>query len=448
MNSTEEYLQGSGMLLQIHELIRPSFPTGIIFALMGIILLIISSAMISAAEVAFFSLSAKDISQLKNSPNKNERLIIAMVEKPRELLATILIANNFVNVSIIIIFYYITLSIFDFSHYPVIGFILQVIVVTGFLVLFGEVLPKVYSAQNNLKVSRAMVYPVLFLEKLFYPFSYLLISSTGFIEKRLNKKYNHRTSLEEINHAIEMTADEKTSRQEINILKGIVKFGNTPSKEVMKARTDVVAVESTKNFMDLMKVVRESGYSRIPIYKGTLDNVIGILYSKDLIVHSEREKDFHWQQLMRPTFFIPETKKIDSLLKDFQSRKTHIAVVVDEYGGTTGIITLEDIMEEVIGDIKDEFDELHEIKFHKDANDNFTFEGKTSLNDVCKMMNLKTDVFDDVKGDADSLAGLVLQISGKMPEMNEEVHFKKFLFTVLSVDKRKIDKVSVKILQS
>lgn len=444
MNSGEGYCHQC-ILLQIGSLIKQPFSAGILLVVVIILLLIICSALISAAEVAFFSLSSKDLSQLKNNPSKADKILIGLVEKPRELLATILISNNFVNVSVVILFYYITLIIFDFSHFPVLGFILQVLAVTGFIVLFGEVIPKVYSAQNNLKVARLMTYPLFVLEKIFYPISYVLIASTNVIEKKLLRKNNHTASLEEINHAIDMTVDEKTSKQEINILKGIVKFGNTTVKEIMKARTDVIAVEHNTNFQNLMKVVKDSGYSRIPVFKDTLDHVEGVLYSKDLIAHTDTDKDFNWQQLLRPPFFVPETKKIDMLLKDFQSKKTHLAVVVDEYGGTAGIVTLEDIMEEVIGEIKDEFDELHEIKYTQEGG-SFIFEGKTMLNDLCKVMNLKQNAFDKIRGDADSLAGLVLELSGKMPKVNEEIKYQKYIFTVLSADSKRILKVKVTIL--
>lgn len=432
------------VLLQMDRILIQPFSADIFWALFFILFFICCSATVSAAEVAFFSLSAKDISALKNSPSKLEKLIVILVEKPRELLATILVANNFVNVSIVILFYYITTSLFDLTAHPVLSFILEVIIVTGFIVLFGEVLPKVYSSQYNMKVARFTAYPLMILEKIFYPISFVLISSTNIIERKVAKKNSHHASLEEIHHAIDMTVDAKTSKQEIKILKGIVQFGNTSVKEVMKARTDVVAVELNTSFQQLMKVVKESGYSRVPIYKSSLDSIVGVLYTKDLIAHSERETNFHWQQLIRPTFFVPETKKIDSLLKDFQNKKKHLAVVVDEYGGTAGIITLEDIMEEVIGEIKDEFDEVQEIPFTREG-DSFIFEGRVSLNDVCKVMNLKEDIFDKLKGDADSLAGLVLQLSGKMPMQDEEVKYLQFIFKVLSVDKRRINKVRVTV---
>lgn len=432
------------LFLQIDSLIKHSFSIEILLALLIIIVLVVCSALISASEVAFFSLSSKDVAYLKNSVSKIEKKIFMLVEKPRELLATILIANNFVNVSIVILFYYATSSLFDFSAFPILSFVVEVLVVSAFIVLFGEVLPKVYSSQNNLRVARLTVYPILILEKIFYPFSLLLISSTNIIERRIIKRNAHTTSLDEINHAIEMTVDSKTSKQEIGILKGIVQFGNTNAKEVMKARTDVVALESGSSFQHVKKVIKESGYSRIPVYKGTLDNIVGVLYSKDLIAHSERETNFHWQQLIRPTLFIPETKKIDMLLKDFQNKKTHLAVVVDEYGGTAGIITLEDIMEEVIGEIKDEFDEAQEIPYTQEGND-FIFQGKVLLNDVCKVMNLKENIFDKVRADADSLAGLMLQLSGKMPYAGEEIRYKKFIFTILSADNRRINKIKVSV---
>jgi len=361
---------------------------------------------------------------------------------PEELLATILIANNFVNIAIVILSTYITSSLFDFSQAPAIGFIVQVIVVTFLLLLFGEIIPKVYASQFALRFSRYMALPLTFLEKVFRPLGTILIKSTSVVNKRISKKQN--ISMDDLSHALELTADEIT--EEMEILEGIVKFGNINVEEIMKARVDIIAVDIHTSFSKLKSVIIESGFSRIPVYDGAFDNIRGILYVKDLLPHHHKPNTFRWQSLIRPPYFVPETKKISDLLEEFQTKKNHMAIVVDEYGGTSGLISLEDILEEIVGDITDEHDDQQDFYSIEDDG-SYLFEGKTLLNDFFKLIDIDDDVFDEVKGDADTLAGLILEMKGEIPHKKEVFEYHGYEFVIEAVDNRRIKKIRFKLPQ-
>ncbi|NOU61479.1 gliding motility-associated protein GldE [Marinifilum sp. JC070] len=400
------------------------------------VLLLFCSALISGSEVALFSLSPQQISGIEAEENQKNRRLLKLLRMPEELLATILIGNNFVNVGIVILSSFITNSIVDFSNAPTIGFLVQVVIITFLLLLFGEIIPKVYATQTSVKFSKFMAFPLYYMEKIFRPMSAILIKSTSIVNKRISKKQN--ISMGDLSQALELTADEMSD--EMEILEGIVNFGNINVVEVMKSRVDVVAIDVRTGFGKLKSILIDSGYSRIPVYDGTFDNVKGILYVKDLLPHHHKPNTFRWQSIIRPPYYVPETKKINDLLEEFQTQKNHMAVVVDEYGGTSGIITMEDILEEIIGDITDESDEEKET-FTLEKDGTYVFEGKTLLNDFFKITELDSDLFEDIKGDADTLAGLLLEIKGEIPQKKEEFSHQEFKFIVEAVDNRRIKKI-------
>ncbi len=420
------------------------FSVGIIAGILAIILLLLGSAMASGAEVAFFSLGPNQLHELRLKEDKADKAVLHLLEMPKHLLATLLISNNFFNVAIVIISTYVTNSLFDFSKFPYwLAFLIQVVVVTSLILLFGEVMPKVYATRNSIKLARILAGPLRILMRIFYPLSSLLVRSTSLIDRRISRKaYN--VSISELSDAIELTSGENTPDEEKKILQGIVKFGDIEVKEIMKSRVDVTAVDIRISFKELLELIVEAGYSRIPAYEDSFDHVKGILYIKDLLPHLGREDDFDWRELLRDAFFVPENKKINDLLQEFQEKKIHMAVVVDEYGGTSGIVTLEDIIEEIVGEISDEHDEPSgDFEYSKLDDYNFIFEGKTSLNDFYKILDIEDDLFDEVRGDADSLAGLILELMEKMPEKDEQVSYRQFTFTVKAVDKRRIKRVLV-----
>ncbi len=423
----------------------PSDWLNIGIALFFILLFIIFSALFSASENAFFSLSQQVIDEMRENKDRASETIIYFTEHHKKLLATILIANNFVNVAIVLVSSLTFDMIFQFTQYPVLGFVLQVVLVTFLLLVFGEIMPKVYAITNSLKIARVMASPLYFLSHSF-PLKYLvrwLEHSTTIIDKRITKK-GHQLSIEELNHAIDITTGEKSSEEEKEILRGIVNFGNISVKQIMKPRLDVVAFDNTIGFIELMKKVNEFGYSRIPVYEDSFDKVVGILGIKDLLPHLDKPDNFEWQQLLRSPFFVPETKKIDDLLKDFKEKRTHMAVVVDEYGGTSGIATMEDVMEEIFGEINDEFD-VDETNYSKLDENTYVFEGKILINDMCRLMDLDTEMFDEIRGEADSLSGLLLEIAGKIPNIGAKLSFQNFHFLIESADKRRIKRVKVTI---
>jgi len=413
-------------------------------AMAAILILIVCSAMTSASEVGFFSLTEKEFSPLRKRTDRSSKAIIRLLSKPRYLLSTILICNNLVNVAIVILSYFI-LHDYTTAH-PVLGFVVNVLGVTFFIVVFGEVLPKVYATKHILQVAHFMAIPMLILEKFFQPLSFLLVSSTRIIDRRMSRKGYYEFNPVELEHAIDITAGKSSSR-EAKMLKGIVRFGNITVRQIMRPRMDVVAVDDSVNFTDLLKIVREAGYSRIPVYRDNLDNIMGILYVKDLLLHLNEPADFKWHRLLRPPIFTPEAKKIDTLLKEIQKKGVHLIIAVDEFGGTSGIITLEDILEEVIGEIRDEYDALEEeLHFEKIDNRNFVFDGRTQLKDICHKMNLREDTFDKVQGGSDTLAGLVLALSGRLPAKNEEFRYDNIAFKVVSISDNRVKKVLVTVL--
>ncbi len=408
---------------------------------MVVLLLIV--ALVSAAESAFFALSPTDMEELKTSDEKSDEKILSIIDGPKRLLATLLISVNFINIAIVILSTFVIDGLFDFSTSPTLGFIIQVVAVTFLILLIGEVTPKIYATQNPLRVSRILVLFVQLLQRIFYPVSSFLIFTTSLLDKII-KPRAHNISVDELSQALELTVDEDIPEEDHKILKGIVKFGNTDVKQIMRSRMDVIAFESQLGFIKLLDAITTSGFSRVPIYKGTLDNVVGVLYSKDLLQYMDEKDDFNWHSIIRPPFFVPENKKIDDLLREFQIKKIHLAVVVDEYGGTSGIVTLEDVIEEIVGEINDEFDD-DDLVYSKLDDNNYVFEGKAHLNDVYRVLQIDGEEFEDAKGEADTLAGLILEIEGRIPEKNEKIQFKNLSFTIESADNRRIKRVKVTI---
>lgn len=455
-----------------HILVLNANPSALIFSALLVILLLLCSALVSGSEIAFFSLDANDIKGLREENKKSSSKILLLREKPKRLLATILISNNFINIAIVLISDFILRSILpaeitlswsnrllEFVPYLsnvfsdqnlsiFLHFLITIIGVTFLLVLFGEVAPKVYARFNNVSLAKIMAGPLLFLERLFLPLSKMLIGGTNAIEKRLTRhsESGSLTSKEDLEQAIELTVQSDSDGvQEIDILKSIVKFGDLNVKQIMRSRVDVIAVDFRITFAELLKIIRECGYSRIPVFEDDFDTVTGMLYVKDLIPYLN-ESEYEWQQLIRPNvFYTPETKKINDLLKEFQTQHMHMAVVVDEYGGSSGIVTLEDILEEVIGEIKDEKDDLREIDYIQIDNYNFIFEGKTLLHDICRVMEIETSTFDDVRGDSDTVAGMILELTGVLPKQNSDIAFGGFKFKIIEVDKRRIKRIKIQI---
>lgn len=404
-----------------------------------IILLLLSSALVSGSEVAFFSLSPVDVDKLKSVNTSSSNQAVELLKNPEHLLATILISNNFVNVAIVIISTWLTDNMIDFEQSPSwVSFLFKIVLVTFLLLLFGEIIPKVYAAKYAQRFAMLMSRPMFILSKLFKPLSFFLVKSTSLVNKRL-KKRKPEISMDDLSNAIDLAESE--IKENKKILEGIVSYGNTDASEIMKPRVDVVAFDITTPFDILLEKIKEHNYSRIPIYHETFDNVKGILYIKDLLPHYHK-KNFHWQSLLRPPYFVPESKKINDLLQDFQKKKNHMAIVIDEYGGTSGIVTLEDILEEIVGEISDEFDEPD--LFYKKIDDyNYVFEGKTLLNDFFKILKLDDDIFEEVKGDADTLAGLLLELVGEIPQPGGTVQYENFVFKVISSDVRRIKQIKV-----
>jgi gliding motility-associated protein GldE len=368
-----------------------------------------------------------------------------LLEKPKRLLATILIVNNFINVAIVILSSYIVTLWFNLENSIVLAFIIQVIVVTALILLFGEILPKMYASVHPVKFARTMARVLSVLIRFFYPFSSILVRSTSFLDRRIAKR-GRGISRSDLSDAIEITAGESTPDEGKKILKGIVKFGDIEVKEIMRSRVDVIALDLGATFMEVMQEIVNSGFSRIPIYKESFDDIQGILYVKDLLPHLEQGNSFNWHQLLRDAFFVPENKKINDLLQEFQEKKIHMAVVVDEYGGTSGIITLEDVLEEIVGEITDESDSgTEEFVYKKIDSNNFIFEGKTTINDFCKIIEVDDNIFDEVKGESDSLAGLILELEGMIPEKGTETRFDNYTFITEEVDLKRIKLIKVHI---
>lgn len=420
-----------------------SFPLGALWGLGAMIVLLFCSAMVSGSEIAYFSLTHSHIATLREKQKPNNKKILSLLERPNHLLATILITNNVVNIAVIILSTVVFSAFFDLHMHPILEFLVQVAAITFLLLLFAEVLPKVYASRYPVRFSALMAGPLIILRKLLLPLSSLLVKTTHIIDKRMARK-RPNLSMHELSHALEITSDETTTDKDKELLRGIVRFGNTYVREIMKSRVDVVAVDNKTPFKKLISIIREAGYSRIPVYRENFDTVEGILYIKDLLPHLEKGNEFNWQNLLRNAFFVPESKRINDLLKEFQEKKIHMAIVVDEYGGTAGLVTLEDILEEIVGEINDEFDMEEAVYSKIDAN-TFVFEGKTLLKDFCKITGCKDEVFSDVKGEADTLAGLILEMKQEIPFKGAKIEYRQFEFEIEGVDKRRIKSIKVKV---
>ena len=414
--------------------------TGVIVAGVLACILLIFSGYASGSEIAFFSLSPNDLNELDEERNDCDRQIKELREESERTLATILITNNLVNVTIIMLANYFIAHVIDFGMAYWLEFVVITILLTFLLLLFGEIMPKVYAGQHVLAFCRFSAPGIIALRRIFYPLSSVLLRS-GMLAEKVVQKENHVLSVDDLEQALELT-DENELKEEKNMLEGIVRFGDETAKEVMTSRQDVVDLDFRTSFADVLKCVVENNYSRIPVYQGSIDNIRGILYIKDLLPHLSKPSNFRWQSLIRPPYFVPETKKIDDLLRDFQENKVHIAIVVDEFGGTSGIITLEDILEEIVGEIKDEYDEEEKPYTRINAN-TYVFEGKTLLSDFFKILDLDDETFEEVQGDADSLAGLLLEIKGDFPELHERIDFQNFTFEVTELDGHRISKIKV-----
>jgi gliding motility-associated protein GldE len=422
-----------------------SFNVETLAYLLVLIVLIIFSALVSGSEVALFSLNPTEKELINNGESKPLLRIKKLLTTPKKLLATILVANNFINIAIILLSTITIESLIDFKSLPEwLVFLIQAIGITFIILLFGEVIPKVYATKNALTLAQIMSSPLNILMKIFSPLSKLLIFSTSIFDKRIKRK-SHDITVEELSHALDLTDDITNDNEEHRILKGIVQFGETNVSEVMRARVNVVAVEKNTPFNTIISTILDSGHSRIPVYDDSFDKILGVLYIKDLIPHINNDDDFDWLPLIRSPFFVPENKKLDDLLKEFQERKIHLAIVVDEYGGTSGIITLEDVIEEIVGEISDEFDE-EDIAYSKVDDNTYVFDANTSINDVSKVVDLEDPTpFTEMKKEADTLAGLIIEVSGKIPQKNEKINFLNFSFTVEASDKRRIKRVKMVI---
>jgi gliding motility-associated protein GldE len=415
-------------------------------ALVVLIVLVVASALVSGSETAFFSMTPSDLESLRTSNHKKDNLILELRNKPKTLLATILISNNFINVAIVILSAYIAAMIFNLGAFPILAFLLQVVVITSVILIFGEIIPKILANKEPVTMANLMVRPLNFLMWFFKPLSVVLVKSTGMIDKRLGSK-GHNISVSELSDAIEITVDDTVQEDEKMILKGIASFVEREASEIMQSRVNVTAIDSESPFREMMKTVMESGFSRIPVYEASLDKILGVLYIKDLLPYLDLEDKKDWVNLVRPAFFVPENKRINDLLQEFREKKIHLAIVVDEYGGTSGIITLEDIIEEIVGEISDEFDkEDYQFKHKRISPKSYLFEAKTPLNDLCKIIGINEEIFEEVRGESDSLGGLLLELEGKIPEKGTVIKFDNFRFTIIDATARMIKEVKIAIV--
>ncbi len=425
-----------------NNIVLNSITLGQISGLIVIIILIIISGVMSASEVAYFSLSPSEIEKLKKKPSSKAQKILKLLDNPEKLIATILIANTFVNIAIVIISTWVSTAIFKIflpEASNLFLFIFQAVIITFIIVFFGEIFPKAFATQFRLRTANFMAVPLTFLSKLLFPITYLLVKSSDVIKKRVQRQTT--VSINDLSHAIDLASNEL--RDDEKLLKGIVNFGNTDVKEIIISRMDVITVDIKNPFSKVISVIIESGYSRIPVISSNFDNVKGILYIKDLLPHIHKT-EFRWQSLIRPPYFIPETKKINDLLEEFQLKKIHMAVVIDEYGGASGIVTLEDILEEIVGDIDDEFDKENS-SFVKISETEYLFEGKTLLNDFYRALEVDDNYFDGIKGESETLAGLILEVKGSIPQKNEVIKIRNINFKIKSVDARRIKQLIVNL---
>ena len=416
---------------------------GVVIAILITIVLLGLSAFASASEIAYFSLSPSDLSELSEERTEQDKAINMLRDDSERTLATILITNNFVNVTIIMLCNYIFTSLVYFGEKAYwLQFLIVTVLLTFLLLLFGEIIPKVYSREDPLAFCRRSVSGILFFRRLFWVFESILLRS-GFLASKVIKNDQQMLSVDELEHALELT-DKNDIKEEQKMLQGIVRFGDETVREVMTSRQDIVALNINSPFSDVLKSIIENNYSRIPVYQNNDDNIKGVLYIKDLLPHLAKPTSFKWQTLMRPPHFVPETKRLDDMMKDFKENKVHIAIVVDEFGGTSGLITLEDILEEIVGEINDEYDE-EDTSYSKLNYNTYVFDGKTLLSDVTKILEVEDDYFSEIEGDADSLAGLLLEIKGDFPTMHERIEYRNFMFEILKVDGRRISKVKITI---
>ena len=436
----DSYLCQLASLFNEITLYTPS--VGATVAIVLAVLLLFASGFVSASEIAFFSLSPTDLSEINQSGKPRDKKIIRLLNESERLLATILISNNFVNVTIIMLCNYFFSEVIDFGVAEILEFLVLTVLLTFLLLLFGEIMPKIYSSQHTLSFARTAAPVLTILKKIFYPLSSLLMHSSIIVNKVVSKE-NHDISVDELSQALELT-DREEIKEERNILKGIIRFGDETAKEVMTSRLDMVDLDIKMPYHDVLKCIVDNGYSRIPVYAGSRDNIKGILYIKDLLPHLNKGDNFRWQSLIRPPYFVPETKMIDDLLRDFQKNRIHIAIVVDEFGGTSGMVTLEDIIEEIVGEINDEYDE--EERQYVKVNDNtYIFEAKILLADFYKVLKTEAEEFEPIVGEADTLAGLLLEIKGEFPTLHEELEYKRFHFEILEMDTRRILKIKVQV---
>ncbi len=417
-----------------------------IIKILLLILLLLGSALISGAEVAFFGLSTSELNELEDQKIAKGEIVVKLLDRPKKLLATILIANNAINIGIVLLFNSIGDVIFSNLNYFLFGFIslrfvVEVLVATFLILMFGEILPKIYANRNRLQFSLFMAYPLKVLDLLLSPLSTPMRSATIFLYNKLGKQKSN-LSVDHLSQALELTSEGDTTKEEHKILKGIVSFGNTDTKQVMRPRIDIFALSEDMKFVEVLSEIKKNGYSRIPVFSENMDNVLGVLYVKDLLPYIER-KVFNWISLIREPYFVPENKKLDDLLLEFQDKKNHLAIVVDEYGGTSGIVTLEDVIEEIVGDISDEFDD-EDLIFSKLDDHTYVFEGKTTLKDFYKVTKIEDeDVFEEQKGESETIAGFVLEIAGSFPKRGEVVAFKEYQFIVESLDKKRLKQIKV-----
>ena len=454
MDEPDSYISFLSFLFQFKGLSIDLLNSTGLYSILAILILLVCSGLISASEVAFFSLEPSEINAFRNDrESKLAKVVVYLTDKNQRLLATILIANNLVNVGIIIVSSiwfsstfqftseYVNIFGFDLSS-AVIEFSVQVIIVTSILLLFGEIIPKVFATQNKHTIIKIMAFPIRYLMTISGSLTNILIGTSNLLDKRFKPK-GYNVTVDELSKALELTGEDDGSESEQKLLEGIIKFGNTNAKQAMTSRVDVTAIEVSTPFLEVIEVIQKTGYSRIPIYKESFDHIVGILYIKDLLSYLDKT-NVKWKEFLRKPMFVPESKKIDDLLKDFQSTKMHLAIVVDEYGGSSGVISLEDILEEIVGDINDEFDD-DDLKFSKIDESNYIFEGKTPLINLYKVLDIDGNNFENSKGESDTLAGFIIEIAGKIPQKNERITFENYTFTVEAADKRRIKQIKLSI---
>ncbi len=418
-----------------------AFETSMVFSVVLLFVLLFCSALVSGAEVALFSLTQTDIDSALEDNSKPIEIISKLLERPKKLLATILVANNFINIAIVILFAYLGSYFFEGISSAITRFVLEVVIVTFLILLFGEILPKIYASRNRVKFAKFMAYPLRVLDFIISPLSLPMRSITIAIHNKLGKQKSN-INVNYLSQALELASDQDTTKEEHKILQGIVSFGNTDAKQVMQPRIDIFALEESLKLTEIFSEIVSRGFSRIPVYKDNVDTIIGVLYAKDLLPYLDR-KQFDWRTLLREPFFVPENKKLDDLMVEFQEKKVHLAIVVDEYGGTSGIVSLEDVIEEIVGDISDEFDD-EDLTFSKLDDKNYVFEGKTTLKDFYRIIKLEDEnIFESKKGEAETIAGFVLEISGSFPKLGSKIKVDNYGFTIEALDKKRIQQVKV-----